>query len=288
MKRAVVALAVLLMVLQLQPVAAETSTVTVGKERPALVVLPDAAATAPQPLLLVLHGYTSSGEYMDQYLQLRPEAAKRGVVLAFPNGTKEQGTGTPFWQGTSACCNFAQSTVDDVAYLVDLVDEIAAVTPIDRRRVYVFGHSNGSFMGYKLACTRPDVFAAVAGLAGATFAKRSDCRPSVPISILHMHGTADETIPIDGTVLAAPVPSAMQTVKLWAGYNTCAVTKPMKRGKNIDIIATLKGAETQIYSYACPKGINVDFWKAVGAVHSPKPNANFPVQLFNWLLKHRR
>lgn len=288
MKRAAIALAALLLMLHLQPVSAATSTITVGTDRPALVVLPDANATTPQPLLLVLHGYTSSGEYMDQYLQLRPEAAKRGVVLAFPNGTKEQGTGTPFWQGTDACCNFAQSTVDDVGYLVNLVDQIAAVTPIDRRRVYVFGHSNGSFMGYRLACTRPDVFAAVAGLAGATFAKRADCKPPVPISILHIHGTADETIPISGTVLAAQVPSAMQTVKLWAGYDKCAVAKPMKRGKNIDIVSTLKGAETQVYSYSCPKRINVDFWKAVGAVHSPKPNTNFSVQLFNWLLRHSR
>ena len=270
------------------PGHAEPSVITVGSDRPSMVVLPDAAATTPQPLLLVLHGYTSSGEYMDQYLNLRPEAAKRGVVLAFPNGTKEEGTGTPFWQGTDACCNFRQSKVDDVAYLVGLVDQIAAVTPIDRKRIYVFGHSNGSFMGYKLACSRPDVFAAVAGLAGATFANRKDCQPPVPISILHMHGTADETIPISGTVLAAAVPSAAQTVKLWGGYDRCAVTKPMKRSTNIDIIATVKGAETQRFAYTCPKGVSVEYWRAVGAVHSPKPNANFAVQLFAWLLKQRR
>lgn len=286
MRRLIVAL-VLLVSLTGQA-HAEPTVITVGKERPARVVLPEASPTSPQPLLLILHGYTSSGEYLDEYLNLRPEASKRGMVLAFPNGTKEEGTGTPFWQGTDACCNFRQSKVDDVAYLVGLVDEIAAVTPIDRKRVYVFGHSNGGFMAYKLACTRPDVFAAVSGLAGATFAKRSDCKPSVPISVLHIHGTADQTIPIGGTVLAAAVPSAAQTVKLWAGYNGCAASKPMKRLRNIDINATVKGAETQVFSYACPKGLNVDFWRSVGGVHSPKPNANFPVQLMGWLLKHQR
>ena len=286
MRRLIVAL--LLVLPTITPANAEPVVISVGTERPARVVLPTGTPTNPQPLLLVLHGYTSSGEYLDSYLNLRDEAAKRGMVLAFPNGTKEEGTGTPFWQGTDACCNFRQSNVDDVAYLVGLVDEIAAVTPIDRKRVYVFGHSNGSFMGYRLACTRPDVFAAVAGLAGATFAKRSDCKPSKAISILHIHGTNDATIPITGTFLAAEVPSAAQTVRLWAGYNRCATNKPMKRFKNIDIERTLKGAETQVYSYTCPKGVNVDFWKSIGSQHSPQPSSNFPVALMSWLLKHQR
>lgn len=270
------------------PASADSTVIEVGTDRPARVVLPEANPTLPQPLLLILHGYTSSGEYLDEFLNLRPEAAKRSMVLAFPNGTKEEGTGTPFWQGTDACCNFRGSAVDDVAYLVGLVDEIAKVTPIDRKRVYVFGHSNGSFMGYKLACARPDVFAAVSGLAGATFAKRSDCKPSERVSILHIHGTNDQTIPIGGTFLAAAVPAATQTVKTWAGYNGCAANKPMKRLRNIDINATVKGAETQVFTYNCPQGINVDFWKSVGGVHSPKPNANFPAQLMAWLLKHQR
>lgn len=286
MRRLILALILLLPLAT--PSFAESTVITVGTDRPARVVLPEANPTMPQPLLMILHGYTSSGEYLDEYLNLRPEAAKQGMVLAFPNGTKEANSGTPFWQGTDACCNFSNSTVDDVAYLVGLVDEIAAVTPIDRKRVYIFGHSNGGFMGYKLACTRPDVFAAVSGLAGATFAKRTDCKPSMPISILHIHGTNDQTIPIGGTFLAAPVPSAAQTVKMWAGYNRCAASKPMKRLRNIDINATVKGAETQVFSYNCPKGVNVDFWKSIGGVHSPKPNANFPVQLMAWLLKHQR
>ena len=286
MRKLVIAL--LLVMPLVTPASAEPSVITVGTDRPARVVLPNSNATAPQPLLLVLHGYTSSGEYLDSYLNLRPEAAKRGIVLAFPNGTTEEGTGIPFWQGTDACCNFRQSKVDDVTYLVGLIDDIAAVTPIDRSRVYVFGHSNGSFMGYRLACTRPDVFAAVAGLAGATFAKRTDCSPSEPISILHIHGTNDVTIPITGTFLAAPVPAATQTVKMWAGYNKCAANKAMKRLKNIDIERSLKGAETQVYSYRCPQGLSVEFWKSIGAEHSPKPNANFARALMGWLEKQRR
>lgn len=260
----------------------------VGTDRPALVVFPSESPAAPQPLLIVLHGYTSSGEYMDRYLRLRPAAAQRGVVLAFPNGTKEEGTGTPFWQGTDACCNFRKSAVDDVAYIVGLIDVIAAETPIDRRRIYVFGHSNGSFMGYRLACTRSEVFAAVAGLAGATFADKRACTPSVPISVLHMHGTADETVPISGTYFAAPVPSALQTLRMWAEYDRCNATKGMRRGPDLDLARTLSGRETRTYSYACAKGINVDFWKILGGRHSPSPGPSFAPLLLDWLLKHQR
>ncbi len=42
--------------------------------------------------------------------------------------------------------------VDDTEYLVNLIDKIASSYPIDREKVYIFGHSNGGFMAHRMAC----------------------------------------------------------------------------------------------------------------------------------------
>lgn len=279
------ALALLLVVFATQPVRAQPTTITVGAERPATVVLPDDSASL-HPLLLVLHGYSSSGPQIDAYTGLRNEAAKRGVVLAFPNGTQEA-SGFRFWNATDACCNLHGSTVDDVSYLLALIEEIGSEIPIDRRRVYVFGHSNGAFMAYRLGCSSAKTFAAIAGLAGGTYADPNQCAPNARLSVLHMHGTSDEVIPINGTFLLAEVPAALRSVRTWAAYNNCN-PKSLQRTGALDIESKLPGKETVAYGFRCPKGVDVDFWKIVGAKHSPSPNANFGGRLFTWLLRHHR
>ena len=71
--------------------------------------------------------------------------------------------------------------VDDVAYVGGLIDEALRTWPVDPKRVYIVGHSNGDFMAHRLACERADVVVAIAGLAGAGIAiDGSGCSPSKP------------------------------------------------------------------------------------------------------------
>ena len=62
--------------------------------------------------------------------------------------------------------------MDDVGYLRALVREALEVRPIDPDRVYVFGHSNGGFMSYRLASELADEVAAIAVLAGSSHRRR--------------------------------------------------------------------------------------------------------------------
>jgi polyhydroxybutyrate depolymerase len=47
-----------------------------------------------------------------------------------------------------------------------------------------------------MACEASDVVTAIVSLAGATFATKDECTPTEPVSVLQIHGTADETGPL--------------------------------------------------------------------------------------------
>ena len=138
-------------------------------------------ATHPAPLVMMLHGCTLSGQLQEDYFQLLSWSNQLGFLYVAPDGTVDQG-GNRFWNATDACCDFYETGVDDSAYLRALIDEIAAQLSVDTERVFILGHSNGGFMAYRMACDHADIIAAVASLAGATFADPADCTPSAPVT----------------------------------------------------------------------------------------------------------
>jgi polyhydroxybutyrate depolymerase len=59
--------------------------------------------------------------------------------------------------------------------------------------VYAVGVSNGGRFATRLACDRSDKIAAVVSVAGADGVPT--CDPKHPVSILEIHGTADQVVP---------------------------------------------------------------------------------------------
>lgn len=263
--------------------------IKVGSARPALVVLPSSAKpVAPRPLLIALHGFNASGRALDATLHLRAATIAHGLVLALPDGTRVQSGGPRFWNSTDACCNYVDRKVDDVAYLTSLIDLVAARTPIDRKRVYLLGYSNGGFMAYRLACEQAADFAAIAVLSAGTYDKPSQCAPAKPVSLLHIHGTADPIVAYDGGFILAEYPGAKASVRMWAGYDGCSVAEGMHRTGSLDVNAGVPGRETTSTAYACPKGIGVTLWSVQGGTHSPNVTRGFATLVVDWLLRHHR
>ena len=229
----------------------------------------------PMPLVILLHGFGASGALQEAFFQLQPLAEERGFLYVHPDGTVNQ-IGSQFWNATDACCGF-QSEVDDVAYLTAIIDQVSAEKNVDPQRIYVMGHSNGGFMSYRMACELAGRVAAIASLAGATFADEDDCAPSEPVSVLQLHGTADETIAYEGgstPIINGTYPGAAQSTATWAGYNGCA-TEPTPTGEPIDLLPLIDGAETSVQAYGdCPEGVAVELWTMDGGPHVPA--LNFP------------
>ena len=264
-----------------------TSSLTLGTEgRPAQLVAP-AEVTGLAPLVVLLHGYGSTAERHDRYLGVTEQAATRGLYVLLPNGTAEA-SGKQFWDATTACCNFTGTGVDDVGYLRGLIDEAVAKRPIDPKRVYVLGHSNGGFMAYRLACEIADKVTAIAVLAGSDLPRAGQCTPSRPVSVLHLHGTADPLVAYAGGRFTDTFPGALEVMARWAARDGCAPTPTA--GPTLDLDGGLPGAETKVTTYdGCDAGIDVQLDSIVGGVHSPDLiHAAVGTDVLDWLLAHTR
>jgi polyhydroxybutyrate depolymerase len=253
----------------------------IGGDRPAAVHVPDNVDESDLwPLVILLHGYTASGFIQNAYLGISGHVTDRGFILVIPEGTIDA-AGNAFWNATYACCNFYGSTVDDEGYLSGLIDEAIEKLPVDANRVSLFGHSNGGFMSYRMACTHADQIAAIADIAGATYKNSGVCNPSEAVSVLHIHGTADPTIPYDGSQY---YPSAQDTVDQWIDKNGCDPDSGID-GDPISYDKWVPGAETQITSWSgCDQGTEVALWKMVESGHIPSFDNNFIPDVLDFLL----
>lgn len=258
---------------------------TVGGNRPVEVIVPssydEAVAT---PLVILLHGYSADGPVQNLYFGFTEMAEERGFLYAYPNGTLDR-TGENFWNATPACCNFGNEPVDDSAYLIGLVDEISSKWNVDPKRVYFVGHSNGGFMSHRMACDHADKVAAIVSLAGANFLDPADCTASEPVSVVQIHGTADDTIAYEGGSTlggaATTYPSAAESVAAWATVDGC-VGEPVEAGTK-----DVSTQTTNVLRYeGCAAGTDVELWTIEGGGHIPAFSFGFGPAVFDFLEAH--
>ncbi len=274
--------------------ASSSGALVVGGDRPVTVHVPASYdASRPAPLLILLHGYSASGEEIDAYFDLAAAAEQAGFVYATPDGTKDS-NGNRFWNATDACCNFDRRSVDDVAYLSGVIADIQGELAIDPKRIAIVGHSNGGFMSYRMACERSNLVAAIVSLAGETFADPADCTPSEPVSVAQVQGTADEVINFKGggplTDVSGPYPGAEATATAWAKNDGCGA-EASALGAKIDVDADLADgadpAETSVQEWpACEAGATVQLWTIPNASHAPALTPAFADAVIRFLVEH--
>ena len=255
-----------------------------GGDRPTELFVPGSYdAAVPTPLLILLHGHGASGALQDLFFGLRALTDARGVLYLHPDGTLSE-DGRRFWNATDACCDFYGTGVDDSSYLRGLIDEVSASYNVDPKRIYFAGHSNGGFMSYRMACDHADVVAAIAGLAGATWMDWADCNASEPVHVLHIHGSADDTVLYDGD---AGYPGAVESVAQWASHDGCSAGP--STGEPLDLEADQVGAETVVSRYeGCAVGGSAELWTMQGAGHIPSLSDAFAPSMLDFLLERSK
>lgn len=263
-----------------------TTTVEVG-DRSVLLYVPESREpSTPAALVVVLHGYTGEAAGAVEFFGLRPLSDRLGFVVAAPQGSVDR-EGHTFWNAAKACCNFHGSTVDDSSYLSHVIATLVATQRVDPSRVYVVGHSNGGFMAHRLACEHADQVAVIASLAGAMDAD-ADCEPSEPVSVLQVHGEADDSILYDGGEINGSLyTSAVETIAQWRRADDCAGDG--RSSAPFDADADVVGDElTPTVWTGCRGDTEVALWTIANGGHVPALTPAFSAALFDWLEAHRR
>jgi polyhydroxybutyrate depolymerase len=250
---------------------------------------PNSGAAAPIPLVVFFHGYGATGAAMVRAIGLEAVSDASGFALAYPDGSVDA-RGRRFWNATDACCDFERTGVDDVGYVRWLIDDVTRKVPVDPKRVYVFGHSNGGFFAQRLACDLSSRLAAAVSMAGAAWKDPTRCSPTEPVSVLAIVGDKDPVIRSQGgTVFDLPVPpypSTTETLALWMTKDRCTGALAQS-GSRLDFDALLPGTETTIEDASgCPPGISVSEWTVAGGSHVPSPSRAGVDAIWAWMAAH--
>jgi len=96
-----------------------------------------------------------------------------------------------------------RENIDDMSFIRTMITRVMAEQAIDRKRVYVFGYSNGGHMAFRLATEAPDEIAAVAAVAASLpTPDASSCPQQGRTSrVMLINGTADPINPYQGGIV---------------------------------------------------------------------------------------
>ena len=181
------------------PGAGATSVLTVefgGETRTFAIYAPPELAS-PAPVVFSMHGAGSSWVEQVFLSDFNLLADEHEFLVVYP-----QGTGNT-WNSGPRCCSPANANgVDDVGFLTRVIEEVAALVPIDRGAVFANGMSNGGYMAARLMCDAPDAFVAAASVTGAGPWEEflPNCALDRPYPYMHIHGTFDFIVPYSRAV----------------------------------------------------------------------------------------
>ena len=283
---AVVCLCILASVADAQP---QSTLIDAGRGSVRLYYPSDYDGTQALPLIVGLHGFTSSGAGLEGYFNLATQIEERQFLYAIPDGTRNL-IGLRFWNATDACCG---SGVDDSAYLRGLVELVQRDYAVDDRSIHFTGHSNGGFMSHRMAIDHADLVASIASLAGMNYLNAAAHDPSESVHVLQVHGTADGVIDYNGGTAFGPYPSAEQTVLNWAEYNGMEATSEVNGNPfNLDGAVPDRETTSTVYDRDNSQGIGLELWTLEGSGHSPAfgggTSNRFAPRVVDWLLSHRK
>lgn len=235
-----------------------------------LVHVPAKPATAPRPLVLMLHGGGGEPAGMQKDYGMDRVADREGFVVVYPAGTGRFDRRLLTWNA-GTCCGWAQANgVDDVGFLRAVIADVSSRVQVDAARVHAAGHSNGGMMAYRLAVEAPDVVTAIASIAGGMV-----CAPpkagARAVPVLHIHSVDDPRALWEGG-LGPPFPLTNHRVQhpkmqavldAWVAHDGCA-TEPAREPP----LRSAEGHTAERLTWGPGRdGAVVVLWKLTGAGH---------------------
>ena len=178
------------------------------------------------PLLIVLHGSGATGETVREQSGMDSVAEAHRFLAAYPDASGELFGLSSDWNAGECCGGAHLDQVNDVAFLRAIIADVSSRLPVDPRRIYIAGFSDGARMAYRAGCEMASEVAAIAAVAGNLVAAR--CIPARQLPVIAFHGTADHEVPYNASAYtppARPVPAEARdlppSVRFWMATDGC-------------------------------------------------------------------
>ena len=194
-----------------------------GRKRVYYLHLPP-KLTAHAPLVFVLHGYGGDAKSMIAYSKMNEIANQHGFAVCYPQGNFGKDKKNSWNAG------YSNDEVDDVKFLTKLAQFLQKENQLSTRNTFCTGMSNGADMSYVLACQAPEVFAAIAPVAGCMMQSTLDaCQSAKGVPVFEIHGTADAITKWEGDANYSEkyggYLGTREIIDFWKKKNACTTTK---------------------------------------------------------------
>jgi polyhydroxybutyrate depolymerase len=204
--------------------------------------------TSAVPLVVVAASSISSAE---STTQLDAAADRGGFVVAYAQVQKSYND-VVHQNGETA-----SNPYPDMLFLGSVIDKVTASENIDRGHVFMTGVSLGGTLSYRAGCVLAGKLTGIAPVEAVVVNPK--CRPSRPVSVFAVNGTADSSAPYNG---APGYLSVAKEIALWRGFDSCAST----------VKETVRGAVTTDRWNNCAKGAAVQLATVKGGDHAWSPS----------------
>jgi polyhydroxybutyrate depolymerase len=248
-----------------------------GDTREYLVHMPAGAEQArPLPVVFNFHGGGSDAPAQRAYSQMDATADRHRFVVVYPQGTPPapgvQSLRT--WNAGKCCGPARREQVDDVGFTLAVLDDLTGRIPVDRRRVYATGISNGGMMAYRLAADASKRIAAVASVAGQV--EVTKFAPGRPVAVMEFHSVDDPRAlydgglgpPFPGTAIQNQFDPVQEGIDRWVAHDGCRRKPKPGATEHGEAGSADEGETATRITYApCKQGAEVVLWKLTGSGH---------------------
>ena len=238
-----------------------------GAARSYIAHIPPASGTLP--VIVNLHGGGGNAHHQQDNSGMDALADREGFIVIYPNGSGRLKNRLLTWNAGTCCGPSARESRDDAGFILRVLDDIAKRAPVDQKRIYVTGFSNGAMMALRLGAQFPARFAAIAAVSGGFVFKEA---PKAARPLLYIHSIDDPRalyqgglgppFPLSGERVMHP--SADETLKRWARANACSGTPQVLQSKELTEGRNLHSAQLISWPNCAAPLLH---WRLTGAGH---------------------
>ncbi|MGH6811435.1 MAG: alpha/beta hydrolase family esterase [Methylocella sp.] len=174
--------------------AGRVTIVSDGVPRTAILVQHRRLKQARRPAVVILRGGRDKGARLRRIFGFEEMARSSGAVLIYPEPLAGHWGDAP-----------GPEARRDSVFIHDLIAKFVARGIADRGKVFLVGMATGGMMALRLACDEKNHFAGLAVIGASMPADlEASCKPSRPIPLMMIAGTADLVVPVHGGTASLP------------------------------------------------------------------------------------